>query len=514
MSNYFRVDPPIQAVLGGSRKRKAVYQNQPTPEEAPPPETVQPQTPTSKVSKKMTTEPNVTNNYYGPDHYGHTPFQSACNHPEHHHHQPVHLTQPYMQPVTATPTPSVEMVRDMLRIGGQNFDLSAAILGSGEFQLKFVAWLTHTLANDRNVQFALAQVVAGEQAQQDAAVKAQAAATKTLEHALKCAYYKEGSIVFPGLKNDCGQDASVLVPPVNGISFDPYTNTLTIGMASVTLPVTQMVTSAIGAGLDYAAVSLPAVKKAEQITDFFVGTDDECHPAKMASAEMVAESLLTKGIPALCQAKRLVEVLKPTSLLAFGANCMAFGQTSIAALLQMLNESLPLAPKGEMPIELRGFAEKNGANEQRYPVTIKRKEVLSANGTVTVAGDSAAGLASSKIVLTVPADDYYLITATVSGSVKVDTAAALNSGISDRRLAINGAGSVLLNQGDSVGFTAANQDLGHSSAATVLTYLEAGSLVEAYTYYTGSGVMSPGATPMGINLTAVGLGLSSISINE
>jgi hypothetical protein len=510
----FRVDPPIQAVIGGSRKRRAVYQ--PTPNCTT--TQAQPNKPTSKTSKKMT-EANVTNNYYGHEDHDHGHFHAACAHPSHHYvhphpHQVEVTAKQYVQPVVTPPVDSVAMTRDILRIGNQQFDLSATILGSAEFQYKFIAWLTQVLSADRNVQFALSQVLAGEQNAQNAELKAQAEAVKIVAHALKCAYYKDGAIVFPGLKDECGKDASVLVPPVNGIAYDAMTSTLTIGLASVTFPLAKMVSSVISPALDAATVTLPAVKKADQITDFFVGTDDECHPAKMASAELVAESIVSKGIPALCQAKRLVDVLKPTSLLAFGANCMEFGQTSIANLLAMLNASLPLAPKGEFPIELRGFAGKNGADEHRYPVTIARKQVLKASGAVTVAGQSSAGLSSSKIVLTVPADDFYLLTASVSGSVKVDVDAVMNSGISDRRLAINGAGAVLLNQGDSVTFGTANMDLGHSSSAATVAYLKAGSLVEAYTFYAGSGMMAPGATPMGVSLTAVGLGLSSVTINE
>jgi hypothetical protein len=415
--------------------------------------------------------------------------------------------------VETNKAPDVTYRKGILGIGSEAFDLTGEMMDSFEFKAKFIMFLQSVLATDLNVQAAL---FTPNEKKQDAEIAGLTAADKVLKHAIQCAFYEDGDIVFPGLKNDCGKDARVKVPPVDGIKYDLATSTLSIGSAKLVLPVAAMVSAVINQALNAASVSLPKVKKAEDITDLPVfDRDDACAPAKSATIAQLAESVMTNGLVELCEQNKLVDIEKPSRLLAFGAKCKEIGFTSIASLLKQLNLALPLAPKGAFPKELRGFAlaDGTGESEMRYPVVITEKKVTQAFGVMSSYGDTATGLDSSAVTVVAPTDDFYLISGNCSGFIVVDTAAALNTGLSDRRLVIEVDGNQILNQGDVASFSVANQVMPYTSAGTTTAYLKAGSVVTLFTTIATSGLIAPGPFPLAGNVSMVPLGLTSISIN-
>jgi hypothetical protein len=437
--------------------------------------------------------------------YGGQPMQYAA--------QPLVVQQlpAPMHNVQTNQAPDVTYRKGILGIGSEAFDLTGEMLDSFEFKAKFILFLQQVLGQDLNVQAAL---FTPNEKKQDGEIAALTAADNVLKHAIQCAFYEDGDIVFPGLKNDCGKDARVKVPPVNGIKYDLKTSTLSIGSAELVIPTKEIAAQTVNAALNAASTALPKIKKAEDITDLPVfDRDDACAPAKSATIAQLAESVMTNGLVEVCEQNKLVDIEKPSKLLAFGAKCKEIGFTSIAALLKQLNAALPLAPKGALPLELRGFAAKDGIDEQRYPVRVSNKTPVSASGSLIASGDSVAGLFSTVVTVVVPETDFYLLLGSVSGSVKVDTAAVLNKGVSDRRVFLRAGGAMLLNQGDACFFDTANADLPHTATASTVGYLAAGTVVEVGTYYVASGIVGPGAIPMGGTLTLVPLGLSNLTIN-
>jgi hypothetical protein len=439
--------------------------------------------------------------------YGGQPMQYAA--------QPLVVQQlpAPMHSVQTNQAPDVTYRKGVLGIGSEAFDLTGEMLDSFEFKAKFIMFLQTVLASDLNVQAAL---FTPNEKKQDAEIAGLAAADKVLKHAIQCAYYEDGDIVFPGLKNDCGKDARITVPPVNGIKYDLATSTLSIGSAKLVLPVAAMVSAVINQALNAAATSLPKVKKAADITDLPVfDREDMCAPAKSATLAQLSEAIVAEGIPAACEAGKLKEVTEPTGLLAFGAKkCREFGFTSLADFLKALNKSLPLAPKAKFPVELRGFGAVGGADEERYPVKVTTKKVLNAGGAIVAVGDTTAGLSSTKIGLVITEADFYLLTAETTGFVIVDADATLNKGIADRRVAISVGGVVVTNQGDACYFDTANAIMPHTATSTTAVYVPAGTVVEGYSYYTNSGVMAVGpGGGLSLNLRAIPLGLTSITIN-
>jgi hypothetical protein len=438
--------------------------------------------------------------------YGGQPMQYAA--------QPLVVQQLPMPShnVQTDKAPDVTYRKGILGIGSEAFDLTGEMMDSFEFKAKFIMFLQSVLASDLNVQAAL---FTPNEKKQDAEIAGLTAADKVLKHAIQCAYYEDGDIVFPGLKNDCGKDARVKVPPVDGIKYDLATSTLSIGSAKLVLPVAAMVSAVINQALNAASASLPKVKKAEDITDLPVfDRDDQCAPAKSATLAQLSEAIVAEGIPQACEAGKLKEVTEPTGLLAFGAKkCREFGFTSLADFLKALNKALLLAPKSKFPVELRGFGAVGGADEERYPVKVTTKKVLTASGTVVAAGDTATGLASTKISLVITEADFYLLSAEMSGAVIVDTDATLNKGIADRRIAISVGGGVITNQGDACYFDTANAVMPHTATSTAALYIPAGAVVEGFAFYTGSGVMAVGPGGLSLTLRAIPLGLTSITIN-
>jgi hypothetical protein len=414
--------------------------------------------------------------------------------------------------VETNKAPDVTYRKGILGIGSEAFDLTGEMMDSFEFKAKFIMFLQSVLASDLNVQAAL---FTPNEKKQDAEIAGLTAADKVLKHAIQCAYYEDGDIVFPGLKNDCGKDARVKVPPVDGIKYDLATSTLSIGSAKLVLPVAAMVSAVINQALNAASASLPKVKKAADITDLPVfDRDDQCAPAKSATLAQLSEAIVAEGIPQACEAGKLKEVKEPTGLLAFGAQkCREFGFTSLADFLKQLNKSLTLAPKGQFPVELRGFSLAAGEGEMRYPVVVSEKKVTQASGVMSSYGDTAAGLKSSSVTLVAPTDDFYLISGNCSGFIVVDTDATLNTGLSDRRLVIEVNGNQILNQGDVASFSVANQVMPYTSAGTTTAYLKAGSIVTLSTTIATSGLIAPGPFPLSGNVSMVPLGLTSISIN-
>jgi hypothetical protein len=438
--------------------------------------------------------------------YGGQPMQYAA--------QPLVVQQLPMPShnVQTDKAPDVTYRKGILGIGSEAFDLTGEMMDSFEFKAKFIMFLQSVLATDLNVQAAL---FTPNEKKQDAEIAGLTAADKVLKHAIQCAYYEDGDIVFPGLKNDCGKDARVKVPPVDGIKYDLATSTLSIGSAKLVLPVADMVSNVINKALNAASASLPKVKRAEDITDLPIfDRDDQCAPAKSATMAQLAESVMTNGLVELCEQNKLVDIEKPSRLLAFGAKCKEIGFTSIASLLKQLNLALPLAPKGEFPKELRGFAlaDGTGESEMRYPVKVSQKVPTSASGKMIASGDSAAGLYSSTVVAVAPADDFYLLFGNCLGYIRVDTDAVLNLGVADMRLQIQ-AGSYVMQTADTCGFTNAKQQMTHAGSVTGATFLKAGTPVMLSTWYLGTGVMEPGLLPVEGNLTLIPLGMTSISIN-
>jgi hypothetical protein len=498
---------PVELVAAAPAPPQVEFASPPAPPVMPAQQTVQNhQQPTGQTMSNDHNQPchqHPVQAHPAQNWYGGQPMQYAA--------QPLVVQQLPMPShnVQTEKAPDVTYRKGILGIGSEAFDLTGEMMDSFEFKAKFIMFLQSVLASDLNVQAAL---FTPNEKKQDAEIAGLTAADKVLKHAIQCAYYEDGDIVFPGLKNDCGKDARVKVPPVDGIKYDLATSTLSIGSAKLVLPVAAMVSAVINQALNAASASLPKVKKAEDITDVPVfDRDDQCAPAKSATLAQLSEAIVAEGIPAACEAGKLAEIKEPTGLLAFGAKkCREFGFVSLADFMLQMSKSMPLAPKGAFPVELRGYGAKEGVGEQRYPITVKPYTIVANNGVMVATGDSAAVVESSPISIVITEPGLYLVDARVGGYVDTNTDSALPKGYSDRRLMVKVNGGAVINTGDVVYFDGPAY-LPHTSAVSLLISCAAGTQLSINTWYLSSGLIT--TKDMIGAITAAKLGTSEISIN-
>jgi hypothetical protein len=465
-----RIDPPIQTQVAARRRASHSCDGDRTIH-AP------------QVEIPVGTQPMSDNTPNTQHHHYHG--NGYCGNPYGNHHVDVdhtyrHVTSPATYPVRTGDVRGTEMTKDVLRIGADSYDLTSAVLGSADFRHRFLGWLVDVLSGDRNIQYAISELMSNGQAAQDAAIEA-------VTHAVQCAYYEDGALVFPNLENKCGKVNRVLIPPVDGIKYDAITNTLTIGMAHVVLPVNAIVASGLQAAMNAATKTMGKPRTPADISQVFVGTLDDCNPAKVADIDQFAQAIIEEGIPKLCEANKLKPIDMPTRLLSFGEKCRDFGVTSIEALLKALNNALPLAPKGTFPVELRGFGAAGGDNEQRYPVAISPIKQQAFGQSISVAGTDAVSTAVNVPILK---SGLYSINAYARGILTVNIGGTLPDGYMYAVLEVQVNGVGVYYSGGSTFFNKPDSVISVTPSVSTILNIAAGSTVSIVLRVLGCGNVS------------------------